>query len=62
MNTIYREGEYELVKHEDGLAPYAIFKRGEQVSQYYCTCGWASHKLKQLTKRSKNDKNKPRTR
>lgn len=60
MNTIYRDGEYELVKHEEGLAPYAIFKRGKQVSQWYCSMGWASRKLKQL--RGKNDKNKPRTR
>lgn len=58
MTTIYREGDYELVKHDEGLAPYAIFMRTgrgftQQVSKWYCSCGWASKKLKQLTNRSK---------
>ena len=55
MNTIYRNGKYELVKHSEGLAPYAIFvqtDRGftQQVSKWYCTAGWASRKMKQLVK------------
>jgi hypothetical protein len=53
MTTIFRDGDYELVKHEEGRAPYAIFKRGKQVSQWYCTCGWADKKLKQLLKGAK---------
>lgn len=56
MTTIYREGDYELVKHDEGLAPYAIFIRtgrgfSQQVSKWYCSCGWASKKLKQLLKK-----------
>ena len=55
MTTIYREGDYELVKHDEGLAPYAIFTRAngfwQQVSKWYCSCGWASRKLKQLLKK-----------
>lgn len=48
--TFFRIGEYELVKAKDGRAPYAIFKNGEQVSQWYCSVGWLDHKLKQLLK------------
>lgn len=57
MTTIFRDGDYELVKHSEGLAPYAIFKRADgfwqQVSKWYCSCGWADKKLKQLLKKSK---------
>lgn len=48
--TFFRKGEYELVKAKDGRAPYAIFKRGKQVSQWYCSVGWLDHKLKKLLK------------
>ena len=48
--TFFRAGEYELVKAKDGRAPYAIFKNGEQVSQWYCSVGWPDHKLKKLLK------------
>ena len=57
ITTIFREGDYKLVKHEEGRAPYAILKRAEgcwiQVSKWYCSCGWADKKLKQLLKKSK---------
>lgn len=53
ITTIFRDGDYELVKHEEGRAPYAILRRGKQVSQWYCTCGWADAKLKKLLKKSK---------
>lgn len=50
MQTIYRENGYEIVKYEEGLAPYAIFKDGKQVSQWYCTMGWTDKELKRLLK------------
>lgn len=53
ITTIFRDGDYELVKHEEGRAPYAILRRGKQVSKWYCSCGWADAKLKQLLKKSK---------
>lgn len=55
MNTIYRIGKYELVKHSEGKAPFAIFCEGEQVSKWYCTAGWASARLNKLTKKNKKD-------
>lgn len=55
IDRLMRIGDYEMVKHNEGLAPYAIFKRGdgfwEQVSKWYCSMGWADKKLKQLLKK-----------
>lgn len=53
ITTIFREGDYKLVKHEEGRAPYAILRKGKQVSKWYCSCGWADAKLKKLLKKSK---------
>lgn len=53
MQIIYCENGYKIVKHKEGLAPYAIFKDGKQVSQWYCTMGWTHHELKRLQKGKK---------
>lgn len=54
IQRLLRVGDYEMVKHDEGLAPYAIFKRDDgfwlQVSKWYCSMGWADKKLKQLLK------------
>lgn len=62
MNRILRVGDYEMVKHNEGLAPYAIFKRADgfwqQVSKWYCSMGWADKKLKQLLKKEAKNANR----
>ena len=56
MTTIYREGDYELVNHSEGLAPYAIFTRADgfwqQVSKWYFYKGCA---LRELRKQLRED-------
>lgn len=53
MHIIFSDNGYDMVIHKenDAKAPYAIFKDGKQVSQWYCTMGWASIKLRKLINR-----------